>query len=408
MASTPSTTDSRNTSPYPPPTRGRIVVWGLLAGYPFGGMTWQALHYVVGLRRLGFDVWYVEDSSRALLDPVNYWPSMSEYEANAKFLAEQMASVGLADRWIFRPPERQDFCVGARDYAGLKQLYREADAVINLCGAQEPRADHDVIRCLVYMETDPVPTQVAVAKGEQATIDVLTRHHILFTYGENLGRPSCRVPVERFTWHPTRPPVILDWWQSDRPTPADGAFTTIANWKHSAKDVEWQGEQWRWSKHYEFLKFLDIARDSPLPLEIAVGNITPAELQMIQDKGWRTRPSGSVSVPNEYRRYIQDSLGEFTATKEQYVRPRTGWFSDRSVCYLAAGRPVITQETGFSENMPSGEGLIGFSTPEEALQAIARVAADYPRHCRAARAIAAECFCAEKILEDVVRKIGLA
>lgn len=401
------TGNAHNASAYPPATRGSIVVWGLLAGYPFGGMTWQALHYVVGLRRLGFDVWYVEDSSRALLDPVNYWPSMSEYEANAKFLAEQMASVDLADRWIFRPPERQDFCVGARDYAGLKQLYREVDAVINLCGAQEAREDHELIRCLVYMETDPVPTQVAVAKGDQATIDVLARHDILFTYGENLGRPDCRVPLERFTWHPTRPPVILDWWHTDRPPPPGAALTTIANWKHSAKDVEWQGEQWRWSKHYEFLKFLDIAPDSPLVLEIAVGNITPPELQMIQDKGWRTRPSGSVSVPNDYRRYIQDSLGEFTATKEQYVRPRTGWFSDRSVCYLAAGRPVITQETGFSDNLPSGEGLFGFSTPADALEAIVQVAADYPRHSRAARAIAAEHFSAEKVLEDVVRKIGL-
>lgn len=396
-----------NAAAYPPATRGSLIVWGLLAGYPFGGMTWQALHYVVGLRRLGFDVWYVEDSSRALLDPVKYWPSMSEYEANAQFLADQMAAVGLADRWIFRPPERQDFCVGARDYAGLKQLYRDVDAVINLCGAQEAREDHATIRCLVYMETDPVPTQVAVAKGEQATIDVLERHDILFTYGENLGRPGCRVPVERFTWHPTRPPVILDWWQTDRLPPSDAALTTIANWKHSAKDVEWQGEQWRWSKHYEFLKFLDIAHDSPLALEIAVGNITPDELQMLQDKGWRTRPSGSVSVPAEYRRYIQDSLGEFTATKEQYVRPRTGWFSDRSVCYLAAGRPVITQETGFSDNIPSGEGLFGFSTPAQALDAIAQVAADYARHSRAARAIAAEHFSAEKVLEEVVRKIGL-
>lgn len=393
---------------YPPPTRGRIVVWGLLAGYPFGGMTWQALHYIVGLRRLGFDVWYVEDSSRAVLDPVRYWPSTSEYEANVKFLAEQMAAVGLADRWIFRPPEEQAFCVGARDYAGLKQLYREADAVINLCGAQEDREDHHVIRCLVYMETDPVPTQVAVAKGEQKTIDLLARHHVLFTYGENLGRPRCRVPMERFAWHPTRPPVILGWWDTQRAPPSEAALTTIANWKHSAKDVEWQGEQWRWSKHYEFLKFLDIAPRAALPLEIAVGNITPPELQIIQDKGWRTRPSGSVSVPNEYRRYIQDSLGEFTATKEQYVRPYTGWFSDRSVCYLAAGRPVITQETGFSENIPSGEGLFGFSTPEDALAAIAEVAVDYARHSRAARAIAAEHFAAEKVLLDVVQKIGLA
>ena len=142
------------TRKYPPVTRGKIVVWGLLASAPFGGMIWQVFHHLVPLRRLGFDVWYVEDSDRIVFDPVTYHPTW-EYDANIEYLSRCMDRIGMGDRWIFRPPEVYDTCVGATDKAGLTELYREADAVINLCGAQEIRDEHAVIRCLIYLETDP-------------------------------------------------------------------------------------------------------------------------------------------------------------------------------------------------------------------------------------------------------------
>lgn len=160
---------------YPPATRGKIVVWSLLATFPFGGVTWHRLHWLVGLRRLGFDVWYVEDSDKPIYDPDTFWPT-SEYSANVAYLSKQMKKVGLADRWVFRPPRTTDHCLGATNLAGLKRLYQEADAVINLSGAQEWRSDHAVIRSLVYIDTDPVAKQIEVANGNQRAIQFLDKH----------------------------------------------------------------------------------------------------------------------------------------------------------------------------------------------------------------------------------------
>lgn len=393
-------------STYPPARRGKIVIWGLLASRPFGGMTWQVLHHLAGMRRLGFDVWYVEDSDTPVLHPTTYWPT-SDYAANVAYLARQMQSVGLGDRWIFRPPSVYDTCFGARNLAGLAQLYKEADAVFNLCGAHELRPEHDVIRCLVYLETDPVETQVGVANQEIRTIEALAAYDHLFTYGENLGTPGCRVPIERFVWQPTRPPVCVDWWTTIDLPAAGAPLTTIANWKHTGKDVSWQGEIYHWSKHYEFLRFITLPRRSPLPLELALGGISDDELAQVRSHGWRIVPSVSLSDPDAYREYIRASCGELTVAKEQYVRLRTGWFSDRSVCYLAAGRPVITQDTGFGDILPTGEGLFAFATIDEALAAIETVSRDYARHAAAAHQIAQEFFAAEHVLGDVLRQVGL-
>ncbi len=391
---------------YPPAKRGKIVLWGLLASSPFGGMTWQVLHHLAGLRRLGFDVWYVEDSDRPVYHPTTYWPT-ADSAANVAYLARQMQSLGLGDRWIFRPPGVYDRCYGARDLAGLRSLYKEAEAVLNLCGAQELRPEHHEVRCLVYLETDPVASQIGVTAGHRQTIETLAAHHHLFTYGENLGAPDCRVPLERFHWQPTRPPVCLDWWTTSAPPAADAALTTVANWKHTGKDIVWQGETYYWSKHLEFQHFINLPARSALPLELAIGGVRDAERADMHNHGWRVVPSVSLAEPRAYREYIRASRGEFTVAKDQNIRLRSGWFSDRSACYLAAGRPVITQDTGFGNIIPTGAGLFAFTTEDEALEAIEIVARDYERQAAAARHIAQEFFAAERVLGDVLRRIGL-
>ncbi len=393
-------------STYPPAKRGKIVLWGLLASRPFGGMTWQVLHHLVGKRRLGLDIWYVEDSDTPVLHPTTYWPT-SEYADNVAYLARQMESVGLGDRWIFRPPSVYNTCFGAHDLAGLAQLYKEADAVFNLCGAHELRPEHDGIRCLVYLETDPVETQVGVANQELRTIQALAAYNHLFTYGENLGTPDCLVPIEQFIWQPTRPPVCVDWWTTTDMPAAGAPLTTIANWRHTGKDVSWQGEIYHWSKHYEFLRFITLPTRSPLPLELALGGISDDELPQVRRHGWRIVPSVSVSDPGAYRDYIRASLGEFTVAKEQYVRLRTGWFSDRSVCYLAAGRPVIIQDTALGKVIPTGEGLFTFNTMEDIVAAVEAINTDYARHSCAARCIAEDYFRAETVLAKVFDIVGL-
>lgn len=396
----------RLTQHYPPATRGKVVVWGYLASYPFGGMTWQALHYVVGLRNLGFDVWYVEDTDANVRDPQTLWES-DDYAPNVEFLKQQMASVGLADRWVFRPPGSHDVCLGATGVGGLAGLYRDAEAVINLCGSHELRAEHDHIDCLVYMETDPVANQIAVANHDPAIIAELGRYKYLFTYGENIGADDCRLPAERFSWHTTRPPVIIDWWQSSAQVSADAPFSTVTSWTHSWNDVTWQNETWRWSKHYEFRELRSLPKLCDVPLELAVAGMHEDEAQQFRQAGWRIRSSSEILDPEIYREYIRASRGEFTVAKEQYVRPRTGWFSDRSVCYLAAGRPVVTQETGFSKFLPCGEGLLPFLTEQEAAVALATIAHDYDRHSAAATAIAREHFDAGNVLRRLMTTIGL-
>lgn len=396
----------RRDIPYPPATRGTVVLWGLLASSPFGGMTWQVLHHLVGIRRLGFDVWYVEDTDRLVYDPTTYWPT-TEYAANVAYLARHLRRVGLGDRWIFRPPGRYDTCCGARDLAGLQQLYRDADVALNLCGAQELRPEHDALRCRVYLETDPVANQIGVAQGHAPTIAALEAHHHLFTYGANFGAPDCRVPLTRFHWQPTRPPVCLDWWASTRAPRQQAALTTVANWQHRGKDLVWQGETYYWSKHHEFLRFLDLPAQAALPLELAIGAIDEATCATLHQHGWRTVPSVRLAHPRAYRAYIRASCGEFTVAKDQNIRLRSGWFSDRSACYLAAGRPVITQDTGFGNILPTGEGLFAFRSAADALQAMASIAADYHQQAKAARQIADAFFAAEHVLGDVFRRIGL-
>lgn len=391
---------------YPPATRGRIVVWGYLGSYPFGGMTWQVLHYLAGLRDLGFDVWYVEDTDAEVRDPSTLWTT-GNYKPNVEYLASQMDAIGLGDRWIFRPPGVREICLGAASIDGLTALYKNADAVINLCGSHELRNDHELIDCLVYLETDPVPKQIAVAMGDEQTLAELGRYKFLFTYGENLGRDDCPVPVEIFDWHVTRPPVIVDWWQNGSATSRDPAFSTVTSWSKSWNDVTWQGETWRWSKHHEFRKHVSLPERSGVPLELSVVGMDDEEADRFRSGGWRLRSASDLSAPDAYRAYIQRSLGEFTVAKEQYVRPVSGWFSDRSVCYLAAGRPVIAQETGFSKFISSGLGLVPFVTAADAAEALAEVAGDYERHCQAATDVANECFSAHNVLRQMVSDIGL-
>ncbi len=390
----------------PEPTRGKVVVWGLLGAYPFGGMTWQVLHYVAAFRQLGFDVWYVEETRANSLSADDFSPTQ-EHDRNLAHIRQWMGWLGLEDRWVYRPPSSPDSCLGALDEAGLVGLYAEADAVFNICGAQELRPHHVDIPCLVYVETDPVQKQVHLANGKQHWIDVFKAYDYLFTYAENINQPDCAIPPTDFIWLPTRPPVILPWWEGNPPA-ADAKITSVATWKHKGKDIHWNGQVWRWSKHHGFLEYIDIPRRSSLPIELAVGGIRREEKQYLRDNHWLLKDPTGLADTDAYREYIVASLAEFTVAKEQYVKPVSGWFSDRSVCYLAAARPVITMETGFSKYIPSGEGLFGFGTKEEVWSAIDAIGRDYPKQSRRAREIAHEYFDAIKVVGKMTRDMGLA
>jgi hypothetical protein len=287
----------------------------------------------------------------------------------------------------------------------ILELYREADALLNVTGAQELREEHLACRRRIYVESDPFADQVKVAGGDPVRTAALDGHDTHFSFGENLGAPDCDVPVGRYRWLPTRQPVALDLW--DNPHGPGKTYTTITTWQNKGKDVAYRGETYYWTKDREFLKVIDLPRRRPVPFEIAAG-VEEDVRRLLLDHGWRQVHSVPVSESiDRYRDYIQRSRGEFTVARDQYVRPRTGWFSDRSACYLAAGRPVITQETGFSKFLPTGKGLFGFTTLEDALAAVDAIESDYEGNCRAAREIAAEYFAAEKVVGSLMERAGL-
>jgi hypothetical protein len=243
--------------------------------------------------------------------------------------------------------------------------------------------------------------------GDQQVIEELDKYDFLFTYGENFGSPDCLVPIERYDWHPTRPPICLDWWANSSQPASGSALTTIGNWKYKGKEISWGGEIYYWSKHHEFLRLINLPARSCLPLELATISIRDDEKARMQRHGWRIVPSVRLAEPLIYRNYIICSLGEFTVAKDQNIRLRSGWFSERSACYLAAGRPVVTQDTGFGNRLPTGEGLFAFFNEEEALAAIDAIARNYEQNSSAAFEIAREYFDATKVLGDLMRRVGL-
>jgi len=386
------------------PSKGKIIVFGILFWYPLAGVTYQFLHYLMGLRQLGYDPYYVEDSGRYIYDP-DLNDLSPDADKNIAAVVPALEAHGFANRWAFRGKYPGGKCYGMTEEQILA-LYREADAFLNITGAQELREEHLQIPRRIYVETDPVASQIRVAKGHAEQTAALDAHDTYFSFGENFGAPDCRVPVVRYDWQPTRQPVVLDLWSNSVDT-TGAPYTTIATWRNDGKDIEYAGETYYWSKHREFLKIIDLPRQRDVPFEIAAGKDDEAEAVLVAN-GWRFKDSISVSRDMEsYRLYLQSSRGEFTVAKDQNVRLKSGWFSDRSACYLAAGRPVITQETGFSNILPTGEGLFGFETMDDILRAVGAIERNYDRAAGAARAIANEYFAADRVIGSLMQRAGL-
>jgi hypothetical protein len=376
-----------------------------LAGqYPLGGIAWQAVHYVVGLARLGHDVYYVEDSSAAPYDP-RARGLAEDCGYSVEFLRRTMERFGLGERWAYRDPdETRSYGMGRRR---LEQLYREADALVNVCGASRLREEHMACPIRIYVQTDPVHAQILVAENDARTLTALEAHTHHFTYGENMGAADCPIPLLRFAWRPTRPPVVLDFWEPAF-DPGPRPFTTIGTWENASRGIRFDGETYYWSKHVNFLRVLDLPRLTAQPLELALETGDTLTRALLLERGWRLTDAYEKSRDTDaYQRYLHGSRGEFTVAKDLVVRTRSGWFSDRSVCYLAAGKPVVTQETGFSKFVPTGRGLFAFGTMEEAAAALAEINRDYPGHCRAARDVAAAYFDSDLVLGALCREAGL-
>lgn len=386
--------------------RLRVVVAGGAGAMPFAGVAWQVMQYLEGFRRLGHDVFYLEDTQRWPYDPVA--DTISDDAGQAiRYVRELAGRCGLEGAWAYRDVAQEGALHGVSERK-LGDVLNQADVLVNISGVMVLREEHLRIPVRVYLETDPVRPQIEVAQHRQSTIDFLAAHTHHFTYGENFGAPDCQVPIERFSYQPTRPPVILEWWRlpgirSDQSRPVRFVFTTVANWRQTEKDISWKGRQLTWSKDVQFERILPVASQVEVPIELALAVSDERAVSRLQRAGWRVRPARPLSKDiDAYREYIRSSAGEFSVAKEQYALLRSGWFSDRTACYLAAGRPAIVQDTGFGCALPTGEGLLPFSTVNDALAAFSAVTADWSRHSAAAQAIAEEYLRAETVLGQLL------
>lgn len=387
----------------------RIVLLGAMAQMPFAGVAWQVLHYLEGLRRLGHEVFYVEDTGSWPYDPEAETVT-DDATAAVRRLERLTTDAGFGERWAYRNAAREDEVWGI-SAERLDRVLAEADLLINLSGSTVLGESHLAIPCRIYLETDPVTPQLEIAEGRQSTVDFLAAHTHHFTFGERIGAADCGVPAGPFDYRPTRQPVILDWWPPppEFPQPPAGPlrFTTVASWEQGQKDIAWNGETYTWSKSAEFEKLADVARRSGAEFAPALALDDPDTLAELEGWGWNVLHAGPISRDlDAYRSFITSSGAEFTAAKDQNVRLRSGWFSDRTATYLAAGRPAVVQDTGFDVAVPTGEGLLAFRTADEAVSAIEEVAANYPRHSRAARALAESHFRAEDVLTRLLAAAG--
>jgi hypothetical protein len=384
--------------------RGKIVLLHFAAQMPLAGIAWQAVHYLVALEKLGYEAWYVEDSGANPYDPrVESLVMSCDY--NLAYLRRVMEQFGFGERWAYHCGV--DGTYHGLTEEGLAQLYREAAALINLCGSHRLTERHLACPVRILIDTDPGFQQINYAQGDPAERAYIDAHTHFFTYGANIGKPGCPLPMAGVAWRPTGPPVDVDLWPAPDGEPP--CFTSIASWDNRGKDIEYNGSTYLWSKHVNFLKFLDIPQRRPETcFHMAIQPPNGEIRRTVEDSGWRLVDPRPVSADiGSYRQFIAGSRGEFTVAKDIYVRTDSGWFSDRAVCYLASGRPVVTMRTGFDRLYPVGNGLFDFATHGEALAAIDAISGDYRRHSRAARDLARECFAGERVVGALLAEIGL-
>lgn len=384
----------------------KAVVTGMIATYPVGGVAWDYAQYALALERLGWEVYYLEDTGWETYDP-----RLGQYGADCsfgvEFLQRSLADLSptLGERWHFRAMDGTSYGITKEQ---LREIVGSSDLLVNVSGGTLLRDEYMPCPHKVLIDSDPgwnhfvnFPKWDANPGWQQS--HGYRAHDHFFTYAQCLGESDCRLPDMGIQWHPTQPPVVLDLWQS---RPPSETWTTVMTWNNFRKPIEYQGE-WFGSKEMEFPKVEQLPARVDPPLEMAVGG-NGAPVERWRKMGWRVIDSHEVShTLDEYRAYIEHSRGEFSVTKNLYSATHSGWFSCRTVCYLAAGKPAVVQDTGFSEKVPTGEGLFAFNNLDEAAAAIMAVEADYERHSAAAREIARAHFGSDVVLGQMLKEIGL-
>ncbi len=388
----------------------RIIVGGMVGQFPLGGVAWDYFHYCLGLHALGHDVYYHEDTWVWPNDPVKGYQS-DDASYTCKFIQTffDKYAPALANKWHYRLVNEQSY---GMTLEAFNEICRTADVFLNVSGACFLPGALNPKAIKVFMDTDPGYNQIMMYERPTWGSDVdgwvkaLMAHDRHLTYAENIYADDCVIPRLGIDWQPTRCVVTLPDWVGVRNTPiqAGAPFTTVMSWSYYSGPLTHKGVTYD-QKAPEFAKFQDLPKNVSVPLTVAVGgHRMPAD--EIRAAGWKLIPALDVSLTvDQYVKYIADSAGEWSIAKNVFVGTRSGWFSCRTACYLAAGRPAVVQDTAWSKYVPSGEGVIAFSTMEECVDGLNRVTAEPIRHRLAAYEIAREYLAADKVLPPMIEAI---
>ncbi len=384
-------------------TRLTILLCGMIGGVPHqGGASWAVLQYLLGLERLGHDVYFVEPVGEAALRPAGAPLACS---TNAAYFRRVLAGFGLERSSALMAAGTRRTAVGL-PYERLREVARQADVLINVAGMLDDDTLTEDIPLRVYLDLDPAFTQLWHATQG---IDMrFAGHNRFVSVGQSIGQAGCDVPTCGLAWIPTLQPVVLERWPVAGRVTRD-ALTTVANWRGYGS-IEHGGVFYGQKAHSlrEFISLPTLTQESFAPA-LAIHPEEGRDLAALRANGWRLiDPARVAGTPTGYRRFVQGSKAEFGIAKSGYVAARCGWFSDRSACYLASGRPVIAQETGFSRFLPTGAGLFAFETIEGALASVEALRGDYDWHARAARAVAEEHLDSDRVLGRLLERLGVS
>jgi hypothetical protein len=387
----------------------RIIVTGLVGLYPLGGVAWDYFQYMIGLARIGHDVYYHEDTWSWPYHPVEN-RSTSEGEYSAKFIADffRIYAPDLSEKWHYLHLHETSFGMTRSTFNEIAQT---ADLFINVSGDCfiPDRLSPQCVK--VFLDTDPGYNQIMLSErfdwseNVERWCSIVRDHDRHFTNAENIHGPDCLIPLMGLDWKTTGRPVEMTLWKpSATPTQTEKSpWTTVMTWNAFKGKLVYKGVEYK-SKGSEFEKLIELPRHVRVPLKVAVGGKN-APLRRLASYGWEVLDGPRATLtPAQYQEFVAGSRGEFSIAKHVYVAMRTGWFSYRSACYLAAGLPVVVQDTGFATILPVGEGILPFNTIEEAADAIQEVEANYDRHAKAARGIAEEYFDSDRVLSRLIEE----
>jgi hypothetical protein len=377
----------------------RILVSGMIAGIPNqGGAAWAVLQYLLGFHKLGHEVIFVEQCEQSSIRPDAAPLAQS---ANASYFHEVMANLRLEEASALLREGSQE-TIGV-PYSRLHELAAGADVLVNISGLLTDRQLTEEIPIRIYVDLDPAFTQLWHSEGIDMRFD---RHTHFATVGQAIGVPGCPIPNCGLSWIPIFPPVALDYWPPASRVTYD-AFTSVGNWRGYGS-VEYEGVHYGQRVHSmrQFIS-LPTLTDARFLLALAIHEEEEKDLEALTEAGWELLdPARVAGTPAQYRQFVQGSSAEFGVAKSGYVVSHSGWFSDRSACYLASGRPVIAQETGFSRYLPVGEGLFAFRTVDDALAGVEELKRAYADHARAARSLVEEYLDSDKVLTKLLREVG--